>query len=189
MKCISCGNTSMNKYTDNSFLELPVFQCKKCNLYVTGKSEKEVIEKTKLIYNKKHWGENNLWDAKTAIKSNYTDIDSQGKRRHWISKYKYCKPYLENKKKILEIGAGQGQAVYWFNKEGFSVTAIEPDENNVKSINKKLNNDRCIVGSVEDFQIVEKFDLIWMSHVLEHIVKPVQFFENILYRKLVRNLY
>ena len=169
----------MNKYTDNSFLELPVFQCKKCNLYVTGKSEKEVIEKTKLIYNKKHWGENNLWDAKTAIKSNYTDIDSQGKRRHWISQYKYCKPYLENKKKILEIGAGQGQAVYWFNKEGFSVTAIEPDENNVKSINKKLNNDRCIVGSVEDFQIVEKFDLIWMSHVLEHIVKPVQFFENI----------
>ena len=179
MKCISCNNASMNKYTDNSYLELPVFQCKKCNFYVTGESEKEVVEKTKLIYDKKYWGENNLWDAKTAIKSNYTDIDSQGKRRHWISQYKYCKPYLENKKKILEIGAGQGQAVYWFNKEGFSVTAIEPDENNVKSINKKLNNDRCIVGSVEDFQIVEKFDLIWMSHVLEHIVKPVQFFENI----------
>jgi len=179
MNCISCDNASMDKYTDNSYLKLPVFQCKKCNLYVTGKSEKEVIEKTKLIYNKKHWGENNLWDAKTAIKSNYTDINSQGKRRHWISQYKYCKPYLENKKKILEIGAGQGQAVYWFNKEGFSVTAIEPDENNVKLINKKLNNDRCIVGSVEDFQIVEKFDLIWMSHVLEHTVKPVQFFENI----------
>ena len=88
MKCISCDNASMDKYTDNSYLELPVFQCKKCNLYVTGKSEKEVIEKTKLIYNKKHWGENNLWDAKTAIKSNYTDIDSQGKRRHWISQYK-----------------------------------------------------------------------------------------------------
>ena len=179
MKCISCDNASMDKYTDNSYLELPVFQCKKCNLYVTGKSEKEVIEKTKLIYNKKHWGENNLWDAKTAIKSNYTDIDSQGKRRHWISQYKYCKPYLENKKKILEIGTGQGQATYWFDKEGFSVTAIEPDEYNVKLINKKLNSSHCVVGFAEDFQIAEKFDIIWMSHVLEHLTKPLQFFENI----------
>ena len=179
MKCISCNNISMNKYTDTSYLELPVFQCKKCNFYVTGESEKEVVEKTKLIYDKKYWGENNLWDAKTAIKSNYTDIDSQGKRRHWVSQYKYCKPYLENKKNILEIGAGQGQSAYWFEKEGFLVTAIEPDEHNAKLINKKLKNGRCIGGSAEDFQMVEKFDLIWMSHVLEHLTKPLQFFENI----------
>ena len=169
----------MNKYTDTSYLELPVFQCKKCNFYVTGESEKEVVEKTKLIYNRIHWGENNSWDAKTAINNNYTDIKSQSKRRHWVSQYKYCKPYLENKKNILEIGSGQGQAAYWFEKEGFLVTAIEPDEHNVKLINKKLNNGRCIVGFAEDYEITEKFDIIWMSHVLEHLRKPLQFFENI----------
>ncbi len=179
MKCISCGNTSMNKYTDNSFLELPVFQCKKCNLYVTGEVESEVIKKTKSIYNKEFWGENNLWDAKTLIENNYADIDSQGKKRHWISQFKYCKPFLEKNVSILEIGAGQGQATYWFDKKGFSVTAIEPDENNVKLINQKLNNSHCIIGSAENFDIKEKFDVIWMSHVLEHLTNPMQFFKNI----------
>jgi len=169
----------MNKYADKSFLELPVFQCKECVLYVTGESETEVLEKTKLIYNKKFWGKENLWDATTSIDSNYTDIDSQGKRRHWVSQYKYCKPYLENKKEILEIGAGQGQATYWFDNEGFFVTSIEPDENNVKLINQRLINSNCIVGSAEDFQIKEKFDIIWMSHVLEHLIKPLQFLQNV----------
>ncbi len=179
MECISCGNQSMEKFASNSYLKLPVFQCKKCNLYVTGESEIEIKEKTKSIYQEKHWGGNNLWDAKNAIKSNYTDIDSQGKRRHWISQYKYCKPYMNNKKNILEIGAGQGQATFWFDSEGFLVTSIEPDENNVKLINQKLKNSHCIVGSAEDFEIKGKFDIIWMSHVLEHLIKPVQFFDNI----------
>ena len=179
MECISCGNLSMKKYTDNSYLELPVFQCEKCDLYVTGESENEIAEKTKSIYKEKHWGANNLWDAENAIKENYTDIDSKGKKRHWISQYKYCKPYMNNKKNILEIGAGQGQATFWFDDEGFSVTSIEPDENNVKLINQKLKNSQCVVGSAEDFQSKEKFDIIWMSHVLEHLLKPIKFFENI----------
>ena len=179
MRCISCGNLSMKKYTNNSYLELPVFQCEKCNLYVTGQSEIEITEKTKLIYEDKHWGDNNLWDAKDALKDNFSDIDSQGKRRHWISQKKYCKPYMNNKKSILEIGAGQGQATFWFDDEGFLVTSIEPDENNVKLINQKLKNSHCIVGSAEDFQLKEKFDIVWMSHVLEHLIKPIQFFGNI----------
>ncbi len=179
MECISCGNLSMQKYTNNSYLELPVFRCEKCNFYVTGESEIEIRRKTESIYKEKHWGDNNLWDAKYAIKSNYTDIHSQGKKRHWISQYKYCKPHMNNKKEILEIGAGQGQATFWFDSEGFSVTSIEPDENNVKLINQKLKNSHCIVGSAEDFQLKEKFDVIWMSHVLEHVVKPIQFFDNV----------
>ena len=67
MDCISCGISTV-KYTENSYLELPIFQCKKCGLYVTGESESEIVEKTTKIYRKKHWGEGNLWDAKEGIK-------------------------------------------------------------------------------------------------------------------------
>ena len=45
MDCISCGISTV-KYTENSYLELPTFQCKKCGLYVTGESESEIVEKT-----------------------------------------------------------------------------------------------------------------------------------------------
>ncbi len=179
MDCISCDHKFMKKFMNESYLELPVFHCEKCDLYVTGESEIKVTEKTKMIYKKKYWGENNLWDAKEIIKNNYTDLDSQGKRRHWISQYKYCNPYLQNKKNILEIGAGQGQVMYWFEKKGFSITGIEPDENNVKLINQKLNHGKCIVGTAEDFQINEKFEIIWMSHVLEHLINPIQFLKKV----------
>ena len=183
MDCISCGNKPMKKFRNESYLELPVFNCVKCGLYVTGESEIEVSEKTRKIYGEKYWGENNLWDAKEIIEDDYTDLDSQGKSRHWISQYKYCYPHIQNKKNILEIGAGQGQVMYWFEKEGFSITGIEPDENNVKLINQKLNHGKCFVGTAENFQIEEKFEIIWMSHVLEHLVNPVEFL-----KKIQRNL-
>lgn len=51
MYCISCGS-EIEKYTENSYLELPTFQCKKCGLYVTGDSESKIIEKTTEIYQK-----------------------------------------------------------------------------------------------------------------------------------------
>ena len=182
MACVSCGNTFLEKYANNSYLELPVFHCKKCDLYVTGSSADQVREKTIQIYKEKFWGKDNGWDATKIIESNFTDIDSQGKKRHWISQMKYCKPYLENKKTVLEIGSGQGQAMYWFENNGFTVTGIEPDENNVKLINQKLNS-HCVLGFVEDFEINEKFDIIWVSHVLEHLTKPYEFL-----RKIQKNL-
>jgi 2-polyprenyl-3-methyl-5-hydroxy-6-metoxy-1,4-benzoquinol methylase len=178
MNCISCGIPTV-KYTENSYLELPTFQCKKCGLYVTGESESEIIEKTTEIYQKKHWGKGNLWDAKEGIKTNYNDIESQGKRRTWISQFKYCESNLQGKNKILEIGSGQGQTCWWFEEKGFNVTGIEPDENNVKNINQKLEKGKCIVGSAEDFQINETFDIVWMSHVFEHIIKPETFLKKI----------
>ncbi len=174
MNCISCDFPT-EKYTEKSYLDLPTFRCKKCGLCVTGDSELDITKNTTKIYKEKHWGKGNLWDAEKIIKSNYTDIDSQGKKRTWISQYKYCKPYLKNKKRILEIGSGQGQSSWWFEQEGFNVTGIEPDENNVVFVNQKLKYGKCVVGFAENFEINETFDIIWMSHVLEHIIKPESF--------------
>ena len=71
---------------------------------------------------------------------------------------------------ILEIGVGGGQASFWFEQKGFEVTGIEPDERNVKLINEKLKRGKIIQGFGEDYASKEKFEIIWMSHVLEHMV-------------------
>ena len=183
MDCILCKNL-MYKFTDDSYLDLPVFQCKKCNFFVTGESIYEIEEKIIPLYKKDFWVKEG--DSKTIIENNYTDIDSQGKIRNHISQYKYCKPYLKNKKKILEIGAGQGQSVYLFDKEGYSVKFIEPDKLNVILINQKLGKDCGIIDTVENFQSNEKFEIIWMSHVLEHLINPIMFFKNI-YKNLTND--
>ena len=46
-------------------------------------------------------------------------------------------------------------------------------------INKILKKGKVIESSVEDFSSEKNFDVIWMSHVLEHLIEPDQFLKNI----------
>ena len=83
-----------------------------------------------------------------------------GKRRNWTSQYAFCKQFFKNKESILEIGVGGGQAAYWFEKEGFRVSGIEPDSRNVNLINKKLKKGKIIHSFIEDINLHEQFDII-----------------------------
>jgi 2-polyprenyl-3-methyl-5-hydroxy-6-metoxy-1,4-benzoquinol methylase len=179
MNCIICEN-KLNKYSENSNLEMPVYYCKNCNYYVTGESEIEIEQKLNKLYSGAYWDERK---AKISIDSNYTDNDSLGKLRNWTSQFSYCKKFFQNKKSILEIGVGGGQAVYQFDQKGYTITGIEPDSRNVELINKKLKNGKVIHSFIENIDMDESFDIIWMSHVLEHLVKP-----DIFLKKINKNL-
>jgi 2-polyprenyl-3-methyl-5-hydroxy-6-metoxy-1,4-benzoquinol methylase len=144
-------------------------------LYINGDSKEEVIEKVADLYKNEYWNERN---SETSINSEYTDVDSQGKRRNWISQYAYAKQYI-NGKNLLEIGVGAGQSIIWFESEGFDVIGIEPDGRNVSMINNLLKNGKIIKSSVEEFSSEKIFDVIWMSHVLEHLIEPKMFLEKI----------
>lgn len=170
MNCLICDSFLVEKYSENSCMGLPVFRCPGCNLWITGNSVDEVKKSADHIYSKEYWDDR---ESESAIKSNYTDPNSLGKRRQWISQTKYCKEFLKNTKTILEIGSGPGQTLYWFS-DNYDVTGIEPDNRNVEMINKKLKRGRCITGFIEETEIVGKFDLIWISHVFEHLVKPLE---------------
>ncbi len=155
MNCLACDG-KLSKYLNDSCLNLPVFHCVNCNLFVTGNNYEEIEKKIFSLYKEEYWDERG---AEKSIKSDYTDKDSEGKRRNWVSQFAYCKPYLKNKKKILEIGVGAGQAAFWFDQMGFQITGIEPDGRNVALINKKLKNGYCMEGNIEDFNINDKFEV------------------------------
>lgn len=165
------------EYAKNSGLGLPVYRCDNCGLYVTGNSEITVKEKTHKLYEKTYWDKRN---SELSIGANYTDQDSQGKRRNWLSQYAYCRPYLKDKKELLEIGTGGGQAIYWFEQEGFKVSGVEPDPRNVELINNKLKVGKCQSGYAEELDIKGEYEIIWMSHVLEHMVRPDLFLKKIM---------
>ena len=179
MKCLICLKEDLENYCDNSFLNLPVFYCKSCFVHVSGNSEDMMRNNCKEIYQKKFWGNNNLWDAKKIIENDYQDNDSKSKKRTWKSQYAYCKEFLDKDGEILEVGAGQGQASYWFEQAGYNITAIEPDPNNAKLINNKLRNGKCISCDAENISLGKKFSIVWVSHVLEHMVSPQNFIDNI----------
>lgn len=169
MNCISCGKSSFIKYSENSNMDLPVYTCANCGLFLNGSSEEEVREKSKIIYSKKYWDER---QAVQSLESDFKDKASLYKWKHWKSQMEYCKPFFQDKKEILEIGSGAGQALFYFEGRGYTATGIEPDARNVELINKKLKHGHCINGYVEDTNIDGIFDAIWISHVFEHLIRP-----------------
>jgi len=152
-------------------------------MYVTGVGiiDNDAIKQTlNKLYAGQYWNERN---SELSISSNYTDADSQGKNRNFTSQYKYCIPHIKNKKNILEIGTGSGQTIFWLDRLGYVVTGIEPDARNVNMINQKLKHSKVKTCYVENLQIEEEFEIIWMSHVLEHLLNP-----DVFLRSISRNL-
>ena len=100
MECVCCEKNLMEIYQTDSYLKLPIYFCKNCKSYTTGKTDDERKNQTDLLYKKSYWDERL---SENSINSDYTDVDSQGKQRQWISQHKYCKPYLDNKKNYLKL--------------------------------------------------------------------------------------
>lgn len=168
--CMICGNSS-SFFTTNS-KKNPVYNCQSCHVYFV-----KILENTDQLHIKTRYKEGNFWEdtnynIEKMIESDFTDPEGKHFALNWKSMYSYCKSFLYNKKNILEIGVGTGVHSIMFDKMGFHVTGIEPDSRNVLYINKKLRNSHCISNFIEDFQTKEKFDVIWLYHTLEHIIRP-----------------
>lgn len=70
--------------------------------------------------------------------------------------------------KILDIGCGVGDFLFYAKENGCNVTGIEPNEDARKIAEKKLE---CNILSPDELQNIpdNSFDIITMWHVLEHV--------------------
>ncbi|MDJ0647630.1 MAG: class I SAM-dependent methyltransferase [Xenococcaceae cyanobacterium MO_188.B19] len=87
------------------------------------------------------------------------------------------KRYLQPRAKILEIGCGEGILLSELAYLGFIVEGIEPSFNaSLRAKNKGLK----ITNSLfPDYFPEQKFDLVILSHVLEHIQNPSRFLRTV----------
>ena len=67
----------------------------------------------------------------------------------------------------------------FFSKKGYDIRGIEPDLNNAKKINSFFGKNVCTNGSAERVKLKEKFDVIYLCHVFEHLIRPDIFLEKI----------
>ena len=189
--CDCCKvNDTVEVFTD-SFFDLPILKCNNCSGYFVKNKNKIDLKK---YYNETYWDIFRNIDKK-RIKKGKTDeayllkkfpkciqilIESTGiKKALAYSQYNYLKNRIK-KGKLLEIGSGQGYILEIFEKNGFKVSGIEPSKINVKTINKKLKNGKCKHGFAEneiDHEV--EFDLIIMSHVLEHVIDSKKVLEKL----------
>jgi 2-polyprenyl-3-methyl-5-hydroxy-6-metoxy-1,4-benzoquinol methylase len=86
------------------------------------------------------------------------------------NKLKLINSFKTSEKKLLDIGCGTGDFLFTCKKNGWNVVGVEPNKNakslaEIKLLNSKVSN---IVADITELSS-EKFDVITLWHVLEHV--------------------
>ncbi len=80
------------------------------------------------------------------------------------------KNFFKRKLKILEVGAGEGPFSKIFYKLGHEVTATDIEKSTLDQL--KLIGVKIKQGEFEKINFNKKYDLIILSHVIEHFYNP-----------------
>jgi len=80
-----------------------------------------------------------------------------------------------SKARILEIGCGNGLTSYLLQSMGFDVVATEMDQSWSAYLCQELGI-KVVASSVQDLTISDKFDIVYSSHVIEHLDSPALYF-------------
>ena len=89
--------------------------------------------------------------------------------------FKVIQPYLDKKKKILEIGGGIHLLSYYLDYLGYDIISLEPGGfgTSIDKFRKKIlsqnPSDKLITQTLEEFRTAKKFDFIFSINVLEHV--------------------
>jgi len=165
MNCLICNEILDEKeISDKS-----TYSCKSCEFFKTKEKTKE-----NEIYKSEFWEKS---DYSEFTGTDFTDEKVSDLRLTFESWYSYFHPFLKNTKSILDIGSGTGISCILLENEGFEMIGVDPDPKNAKLINSKLKNGKCINCFFEELEINEKVDVIWITHVFEHLENPAQFLE------------
>ena len=78
-----------------------------------------------------------------------------------------------NKRTLLDIGCGAGFFIACLKRYSWDVRGIDISEWATNFAREKLNLD-VLMGSIEDVEISDQFDVITMYHTLEHLSHPLQ---------------
>jgi 2-polyprenyl-3-methyl-5-hydroxy-6-metoxy-1,4-benzoquinol methylase len=186
-KCIICNSKdNIRVFRRSSFLKHPTYTCSKCSLRYLFCNDDKIKQICNEYYERDYWTIFRKNDRKKYILNSIIKIlrllNTKPLLQTWHRSL--IKKHGPNKgKKFLDIGCGKGQTLMYFSKMGFEVMGIEPDKNNSKKINSIFRKPVCINSSAESIKLREKFDIIYLCHVFEHLVKP-----NIFLEKIKKNL-
>jgi len=168
IKCLICDSNNMKKYyypdvhyNDKIFKYYECYNCSSAQLNpMPDKIDYEMM-----------YGIN---DHKYLTKlSNDEKIDFSRKmpkynhQKYQIELFKYYN-YKKERKTLLDFGCGSGFYIYHAEKQGLNCTGVEFNLEFVELMKKKTGLNICTIDQIFD----EKFDIIHLGHVLEHMENP-----------------
>jgi len=176
-KCILCNKNKFKSLSRRGILEKggPILMlnnviCKNCGLvFMSPQPSKSDYEK---IYKEYENSRHNCKDKSEVLKV----IEGFKDNKKGEEIYNFLKEYLQNEKKVLDIGCGFGHISNSLkNMNGCNVSAVEPSELLAKTVGEELEIN-VFNGQFDDFisRNNERFNILIMHHVFEHFTDPVE---------------
>jgi SAM-dependent methyltransferase len=117
------------------------------------------------------------YDMKSISKQNFKRIDKLSKSEIF-KEAKYISHFNDNGK-FLDVGCGLGLGLAYAQKLGFKLYATEFDQNAIDFINTNFDAE-CFLGDLKNAKYPNNFfDLIHVSHVIEHVTDLNEFITEI----------
>tara|TARA_Y200000002_G_C22659261_1_gene654952 strand:- start:310 stop:1254 length:945 start_codon:yes stop_codon:yes gene_type:complete len=173
--CFSCKNKNFSikqsyKYIQSShfsklFKNLEIYKCKKCGI---AQINHELIDKNKLLnyYKEFYRSIDEFVEIKSDSDNKYFYERAKG-QINLIKKYKLKK----NLNNILEIGPGSGHLLIELKKQYPQVELF------IDELDKKLNKKLLNIVNIDKNK--NQYDVVILSHVLEHLLYPNKYLINI----------
>jgi SAM-dependent methyltransferase len=174
-RCPYCNSSDLTGWSIDCSRQGPHIsrvKCKKCGLiFANPMADNNELSKYYSNYSdtKKYEG----YDLQAIAKKNIKRIDKLSKREIF-NEAKYISHFNSNDK-FLDIGCGLGLGLAYARKLGFKLYATEFDQNAIDFINANFDAD-CFLGGLKKAKYPDNFfDLIHVSHVIEHVTDLDEF--------------
>jgi len=183
MECFCCGSNQIRKKGQKSGYS--IYGCKKCHFcFVYPLPANADIQKH---YNKIKISDDIKNQMLTAI-NEIVDSPNSPKRDWYKRVLDYVGNYCNRKTlDILDIGSAYGYFVHYANTLGHKAIGTEVTQEYADASKGLINGQVIYIENNEYDRYFDEnmFDLIYMEHVLEHIVDPVSVLKSI--KKYLKN--
>lgn len=151
MKCRLCDSENLfHYYSQGNNKEYKFYKCKNCGL--VNLDMKDGLDQGKY--------------TETYIDPN---DESHKQNRSQTKTYKFIKKSINKTGKYLDIGCGNGKLLILAQNDGWQVKGLELSDFYAKTIKEKFDIDVDVGNFLKFNRPSEKYDLITLRHVLEHL--------------------
>lgn len=166
VKCYNCGSGEIsNSFVVNRFRHV---RCKKCTMVYANPRFKEKIAHN--LYSEDDYA--GFYKIKLIPSIHY--------RRNVlaVNKYNQIKKYFSKPGKVLDIGSGLGEVLSVFQENKWICTGIEFNKFAADHSREKFGLN-IVNKSIYDFDSSEKYDVIMLWGVLEHLYDPLKILKKV----------
>lgn len=152
MKCRLCANDRLKLYyTQGNNSEYKFYKCHSCKLVNYDLST-------------------GLDQSKYSYEYVSPEDESHKQNRTQSRSYNFIKNNIKNKGRLLDIGCGNGKILLLAKKDGWEVEGLELSKLYAERINAKYGISVKAANFLEySFSEEDKYDLVILRHVLEHL--------------------